>query len=94
MIERLVWDEVNLRKLLAHGITREEVEDMVSNNGYVFDSPGYPGQVRVVGYTRTNRWLTVAVEPLWHVGPGVWRPITGWASTEREIREYSEDEHL
>ncbi len=93
MIQRLVWDDVNQRKLLAHGITREEVEDMVLTTGYLFDSPAYPDQVRVVGYTRANRWLTIALEPLWHVGPGVWRPITGWTSTAREIREYSEEEH-
>jgi hypothetical protein len=92
VIERLIWDETNVRKLLAHGITREEVTAMVAQSGFVFDHPTYPGQIRVVGYTPAGRWLTVAMEPLWAVGRHVWRPITGWDSTPREIADYSAEE--
>jgi hypothetical protein len=92
VIERLIWDETNTRKLLTHGITQDEVWAMVEHSGYVFDNPGYPGQIRLVGYTPTGRWLTVAMEPLWHLGQNVWRPVTGWDAEPREIAEYSAEE--
>lgn len=79
----LLWDEYNEAHLAYHGIAGREVEELLNVNEWVIDRhPRYPDQVRVVGYTRRGRWLTVALDPTpW---PDVWRPVTGWESTAEE----------
>jgi hypothetical protein len=49
----------------------------------VSQHPRYPGQVRITGYTRHGRWLTVVLEP--SKMPEVWRPVTGWEATESDV---------
>jgi len=89
MIEHLVWWRRNEAKLREHGITAEEVEEIVVRDTYIVgEHPEYPNQVRITGYTASGRWLTIALEIR---GGGQFRPVTGWIATEDEIRRYLED---
>ena len=86
-IRRVVWDAGNRRELGRHGITSDEVDEMVTLDEWVVDVHwAYPGQVRVIGRTRAGRWLTVAMEPT--ADPAAWRPITGWDATAAEKAYY------
>ena len=88
-IRNLEWHSHNIEKLRAHSISRREVRELVELSNYnVGVHDDYPGQVRITGYTRGHRYLTIALEDL---GGGVYRPITGWNATEAEIRQYIED---
>jgi hypothetical protein len=89
MIEHLIWRTHNVAKLQVHGISPDEVADLVAEDTYAVDvKPEYPDQVRITGSTSTGRWLTIALEDL---GGGAYRPITGWPATEDEIRQYWEE---
>jgi hypothetical protein len=85
-IRFLVWDDANEEHLAYHGIAPHDVEDVLNVNEWVIDRhPRYPDQIRMIGFTRGGRWLTVAMDPTpW---PDVWRPVTGWDSTSEE-RDY------
>jgi NAD(P)-dependent dehydrogenase (short-subunit alcohol dehydrogenase family) len=80
-------------KLAEHGISPQEVEELVGPGGvYAVDvHPDYPDQVRVTGQTRAGRFITVALEET--ETPGVWRPVTGWSSSDAEEAYYWR-EHL
>ncbi|HEV2126925.1 MAG TPA: hypothetical protein VGW38_29595 [Chloroflexota bacterium] len=89
MIEHLLWSDASEAKLMAHGISRGEVVEMITDLNYIiFESP-YTNQVRVTGYTRRYRWLTLAMEELSH---NTFRPITGWPATETERQRFSRAE--
>lgn len=90
-IELLVWRRHNLDKLAARHISQAEVENLVDRNAWVsYVHPMYPDQVRIVGRTSEDRWLTVALEPT--EDAAVWRPVTGWVATAGE-REYHREEY-
>jgi hypothetical protein len=82
-VQFLVWDDANELHLADHGIAATDVQELLDVNEWVIDQhPRYPGQIRVIGYTRTGRWLTVAMDPTpW---ANAWRPITGWETTPEE----------
>lgn len=84
------WHRANIAKLnQGHRIGQWEVDELRELNEWAVDvHPDYPGQVRIIGPTRAGRFLTVALEPT--EDPAVWRPITGWPSTEREIAYHHE----
>lgn len=84
------WHRANIAKLTEHGIAQWEVEELRELNRWVADIHfDYPGQVRIIGPTRTGRFVTVALEP--SESPAVWRPITGWPSTGAEIAYHDEE---
>jgi hypothetical protein len=80
----------NLAKLTAHGISEEEVREMLVVDAWVpYASNYHPNQVRIVGPTAAGRLLTVVLE---ETGvDGEWRPVTGWEATPWE-REYHREE--
>jgi hypothetical protein len=87
----LAWRRSNEAKLASHGISRQEVEELIALDGWVgYVHPDYPDQVRAVGPTRAGRLLTDALAPT--DDPSVWRPVTGWEATRGE-REYHREEY-
>jgi uncharacterized DUF497 family protein len=85
VIEHLLWSDASEAKLTAHGISRDEVVEIVAYLNYImFDSP-YENQVRVTGYTRRYRWLTIAME---EIGHHTFRPISGWPATDIEQQRF------
>jgi hypothetical protein len=87
-IEGLRWRRANVAKLAEHGVSRWEVDELIRpGNVYAVDvHPDYPGQVRITAPTRAGRFITVALEQT--ETPGIWRPVTGWSSTEAEEAYY------
>ena len=89
-IRGLVWRSGNVAKLAAHGISQREVREIVAVDRWVTTvHPDYPDQVRIIGPTRAGRLLTIAMEAT--DDPVVWRPVTGWPSTDEEIAYHSEE---
>jgi uncharacterized DUF497 family protein len=90
-IHELLFDRGNRRELAGHGIAPREVREIIDLDQWVVTrQPRYPDQVRVIGYTRGGRCLTVAMEPTHD--PAIWRPVTGWAATREEV-EYWREHH-
>ena len=88
-IRRLLWDDVNDPHLLQHGITADKADELVKLDVWVVSRhPSYPDQVRIVGHTRSGRWLTIVLEPT-HLRD-VWRPVTGWDATHEEVAYWRE----
>ena len=49
------WDRYNSRKIRAHGITREEVEEALSNDSIAVYEQVVEGEVRFVYYGETTK---------------------------------------
>jgi hypothetical protein len=89
-IREIIRSATNEEKLAAHGISWAEIVEMVDSDSWVPTShPDYPEQVRIVGRTRTGRWLTIVLDP--SEEPDTWRPVTGWVSDRHEIDYYLEE---
>jgi len=89
-IERLVWYPVNAAKLAAHGVMQDEADDMIAEDAWVVDvDEDYPDQIRVIGPSTRGRFITLALAPT--SDPAIWRPVTGWPSTDQEIAYHREE---
>ena len=55
------WDRNNLRKIRAHGIEREEVEQTLENDPIPIHEQDVEGERRFVYYGETNRGRSIAV---------------------------------
>ena len=55
------WDESNLRKVRAHRIKAEEVEQALSNDPILIYEQDVEGEVRYVYYCETNTGRLLAV---------------------------------
>jgi hypothetical protein len=89
-IERLAWYSANIAKLAAHGVAQYEADDMIIEDAWVVDVDDYyPDQFRVIGPTSSGRFLTLVLEAT--DAPEVWRPVTGWPSSDVEIAYHREE---
>ena len=89
-IERLAWYRPNIAKLAAHGVAQYEADDMILENAWVVDVDDYyANQVRVIGPTSSGRFITLVLDAT--DDPSVWRPITGWPSSDAEIAYHREE---
>jgi hypothetical protein len=87
-IDHLIWDRGNIAAMARLGVRPHEVDDTVYLERWVYRSNlRYPGQIKVIGYSPAERWLTVPMEPA--LAPNGWRPIAAWPSTEAEVDEYA-----
>jgi len=83
------WDERNERHAAAHGVTPSLVIEVADTQPRFFpNSPGAgrSGSHLMIGPDARGRFWTVV---LLDVSYERWRPITGWPSTNTEIRLYS-----
>ena len=79
------WDDDNVGHLARHGITADEVEEVIS--GPTIRRRGgtdAPDRFRILGRTSGGRYLAVVCQGK---SEGLIRPITGWemGRSEREI---------
>jgi uncharacterized DUF497 family protein len=80
------WDEDNIEHLAAHGISPEEVEDLLE--GPVIQRRGgtdAPDRLRLFGRTPAGRYLAIVIQ---EKGLGVIRPFTGWEMRPHERNLY------
>lgn len=94
IIEGFEWDEANAEHLLRHNLTPEVVDEVATVGRPILWRKRQRRRQRrstrrqLIGRDRYGIFWTVVVEPTRE--RGIWRPITGWPSTPREIDRYWE----
>jgi hypothetical protein len=85
VIVGLEWDDENEDRLAPHGLDAVLVTELVESGRWVLVRNTRTGsrRRRLIGYGPDGRWWTVVPEPSRR--PGIWRPVTGWPSSPREI---------
>ena len=79
----LEFDDYNEEELARHGVTPQEVMQILSNRYTVRrNRKDRSGQRQLIGETNGGRLLTVILAET--AVEGRWRPVTGWDSTEAE----------
>ena len=84
---RFDWDEDNLAHAARHGVTPIIVQQVAFNEPKLFANvgEGRTGSHLMIGPDDGGRFWSVVLIGL---VPDLWRPITGWPSTNTEIRRY------
>ena len=78
-----VFDDENIEKLARHGITPEQVEQLLENRHKVKrNRPGRRAAWLLVGRDHGGKCITLPIEETDQ--PGRWRPVTGWYSKPAE----------
>jgi uncharacterized DUF497 family protein len=84
-IAELEFDDSNVSKLWEHGITPQEITQILQNAFTVRrNKKNRAGSRQLIGFTDAGRLLTVILAPTHD--PERWRPVTGWQSTDFERR--------
>lgn len=76
----IIWDDWNLGKIEAHGVSPEEVQEVFEDPGAILEASRSSGRPIVKGYTAAGRYLVVVYEeedadplriyPITAYGPG------------------------
>lgn len=88
-IDRLDWDDWNLEHIQKHGVSREEVEEVIRFD-YAYKE-SYRNRFLVTGKTRAGRVLSIAVGAS-PDRPGVYYVFSARPAHRKERREL--EEHL
>lgn len=89
------WDAANMRHVLfdrPHGVTPRLLRDLSRGAPELFVNPpriGRSGTHLMIAPDADGRFWTIV---LLHRRDTLWRPITGWPSTDSEIRRYRGEE--
>ncbi len=85
------WDnglEGNLAHCARHEVTPVVVTDVSKRSPLFFlNDPGKTGTHVMIGPDTNDRFWTIIIAPA--SDAGAWKPITGWPSTNTEIRRYN-----
>ena len=86
------FDDANIGHFTAHperGLTLSIIIQVAANEPLLFAdlNPEHSGSHRMIGPDDTGRFWTIVVLDK---GDDVFRPITGWPSTNSQIRIYNE----
>lgn len=87
-VRELDFDDRNRAHLLRHGIDDTLCWDVLGGRPWFFDNPpaaGRTGTHLMIGADAGGRFWTIILVQAYRVR---WRPITGWPSTDREIRRW------
>lgn len=86
----LQWDEGNLEHATRHGVSRGEINGLVTFGEWEMfaNTRGRRNQRRIIGISPGGRLVTVVVEVT--SSRGVYRPITSRPATDREASLYYE----
>lgn len=89
-VDELEWDETNLEHCARHGLTAEIAESVRSKEPEFFRETrkGRTGTHAMLGPSTEGRFWTIKLKRTSR--EGVWRPITGWPSTNSEISSYQD----
>ena len=78
----VIWDDgegENVEHIAEHGLTPDDVEDVLNDPDSVFDVSRSTGRPIAFGYTRTGRYIAVVYEEL--------DPLTVYPLTAYDARE-------
>lgn len=82
------WDEENLTHCELHEVTPELAQEVMNASPMFFlNRPGKTGTHIMIGPDANRRFWTIIL--LETPTEGLWRPITGWPSTNTEIAWYN-----
>jgi uncharacterized DUF497 family protein len=84
----LIWDKINLRKVIAHRVEPEEVEEaFLDNKAYIRRTKGNSATRRylMIARTESGRYLRIIFERL----PEGVRVVTAFDATDADYRLYS-----
>jgi hypothetical protein len=90
-IEGLTLDDTNRRKMAIHGVTGKEAMEAASDpeaKAFRNHSPEAAPWV-LVGRTRQGRYVTLPLDETPEMG--VWRPRTGYDSSNKELRRFKNE---
>ena len=79
----LIWDDWNEDHIAHHGVSLEEVEEVIYGATHIIKGRG--GTYRVIGQTLGGRFLTVVVAPR---GGGTYYVVTARDANSEERRAY------
>jgi uncharacterized protein len=82
-IERIAWDDWSIDHIARHGVTPEEVEEVVGP--FMLITRGRDDTYRVIGQTYGGRYLTIIVAPR---GSGTFNVVTARDADPSERRAY------
>ena len=83
------WDRGNWPKCAKHGVTRDEIEQVLLGNPTVFADP-HPAEprLRAIGKTAEGRYVFLVVMYR-HIRGGTWlRPISARYMHKKEVAHY------
>ncbi|MGH2515603.1 MAG: hypothetical protein ACRDHP_08100 [Ktedonobacterales bacterium] len=86
-VKRLVWDEWNIRYIVRHDVTPEEVEEVC--HGAFVASETYSNRLRIVGPTNAQRMLAVIVGKYAET-EGAYYVVTAHSANAGETKRYRE----
>jgi hypothetical protein len=76
-------DDSNLDELAGHGLTLGIVDAIVGNRPrFRRNKKGRAATHQMIGPDDSGTFYVVCVV---ETGPGIWRPITGWAASAHEV---------
>lgn len=84
-IEDVEWDNSNESKLFSKGIAYDEANELLYEEEHPNHVIRHDIGLLVYGRTVAGRYLVVVVE---YIGRGIYRPVTGWQMSQREMRTY------
>jgi hypothetical protein len=88
-VSGLLFDDENERKLLAHGITVVEVQEVYDLAPRFYTNlPGRRASHAMLGPTFNGRLILVPIE---EVSEGLWRPVTGFEPRAAQAARYREE---
>jgi uncharacterized DUF497 family protein len=59
-VDKLIWDEVNTEHIRKHDVSKEEVEEALSQK--TANIPGYRNRIAAIGLTSCGRVVTTILE--------------------------------
>lgn len=88
-VSALDWGSGNWPKCGKHGISREEIEEMLANAPLVFDDP-YPHEprMRAMGRAGSGRYVFIVYTERYSDGELKIRPISARYMHSKEIQYY------
>lgn len=87
-IAALILDEHNLEEMGRHGVSKREVEQVISNRHITAANPrGEPGSILLKGETDGGRVLTIPLAS--SDDPTTWRPATAFDASADQRATFS-----
>lgn len=88
-VDHLAFDEVNIRKLGAHGVMISAAIEVLETAPRLFRNRSDGGAPYVlIGPDDSGRLITLPIDPT--ASDDTWRPRTGYPSSAAERRRYAE----
>jgi len=82
-IRGFAWDDENEEELARHGLTLAQVDEVLSSTHLVQRNKRRRRAThRIVGRDNGGAYLTIPIQPT--TDSAIWRPVTGWRSTDSE----------